>query len=63
MRARHGSVDDRDAARGPAAAPPPTAEVLGIPLALTDYEGALDWIDAAVAAAVAATCAWRRRTR
>jgi len=31
-----------------AAAParPPTAEVLGVPLALTDYEGTLDWIDA-----------------
>jgi N-acetylglucosaminyldiphosphoundecaprenol N-acetyl-beta-D-mannosaminyltransferase len=28
---------------------PPTAEVLGVRLALTDYEGALDWIDAAVA--------------
>ena len=28
---------------------PPTAEVLGVPLALTDYDGALDWIDAAVA--------------
>ena len=27
---------------------PPTAEVLGVPLALTDYDGALDWIDAAV---------------
>jgi N-acetylglucosaminyldiphosphoundecaprenol N-acetyl-beta-D-mannosaminyltransferase len=29
-----------------ASAPPPTAEVLGVPLALTDYEGAMDWIDA-----------------
>jgi N-acetylglucosaminyldiphosphoundecaprenol N-acetyl-beta-D-mannosaminyltransferase len=28
-----------------ASAPPPTAEVLGVPLALTDYDGALDWID------------------
>jgi N-acetylglucosaminyldiphosphoundecaprenol N-acetyl-beta-D-mannosaminyltransferase len=27
---------------------PPTAEVLGVPLALTDYEGTLDWIDATV---------------
>jgi N-acetylglucosaminyldiphosphoundecaprenol N-acetyl-beta-D-mannosaminyltransferase len=27
---------------------PRTAEVLGTPLALTDYDGALDWIDAAV---------------
>jgi N-acetylglucosaminyldiphosphoundecaprenol N-acetyl-beta-D-mannosaminyltransferase len=36
----------------PAAAPaaaPPTAEVLGVPLALTDYEGTLDWIDDTVA--------------
>jgi N-acetylglucosaminyldiphosphoundecaprenol N-acetyl-beta-D-mannosaminyltransferase len=31
-------------------APPPTSAVLGVPLALTDYEGTLDWIDAAVAA-------------
>jgi N-acetylglucosaminyldiphosphoundecaprenol N-acetyl-beta-D-mannosaminyltransferase len=29
---------------------PPTATVLGVPLALTDYEQTLDWIDAAVAA-------------
>jgi N-acetylglucosaminyldiphosphoundecaprenol N-acetyl-beta-D-mannosaminyltransferase len=29
---------------------PRTAEVLGVPLALTDYEGTLDWIDDAVAA-------------
>src|SRR4051812_14383090 len=29
---------------------PPTAEVLGVPLALTDYEETLDWIDDAVAA-------------
>jgi N-acetylglucosaminyldiphosphoundecaprenol N-acetyl-beta-D-mannosaminyltransferase len=38
-------------ARTVAAAPavPPTAEVLGVPLALTDYDGTLDWIDAAVA--------------
>ena len=36
----------------PATAPavaPPTAEVLGVPLALTDYEGTLDWIDDTVA--------------
>jgi N-acetylglucosaminyldiphosphoundecaprenol N-acetyl-beta-D-mannosaminyltransferase len=35
-----------------AAAPrrPPTAGVLGVPLALTDYERTLDWIDATVAA-------------
>jgi len=33
-----------------AVATPPTVTVLGVPLALTDYEGTLDWIDAAVAA-------------
>jgi N-acetylglucosaminyldiphosphoundecaprenol N-acetyl-beta-D-mannosaminyltransferase len=32
-----------------APAPLPSAEVLGVPLALIDYEGTLDWIDAAVA--------------
>src|SRR5919199_4621557 len=31
-------------------APPPTAGVLGVPLALTDYERTLDWIDATIAA-------------
>ena len=31
-------------------APPPAAPVLGVPLSLIDYEGALDWIDAMVAA-------------
>src|SRR4051794_35196428 len=30
--------------------PMPTRAVLGVPLALTDYEGTLDWIDAVVAA-------------
>jgi N-acetylglucosaminyldiphosphoundecaprenol N-acetyl-beta-D-mannosaminyltransferase len=36
----------------PAAGPPPMPRetVLGVPLALTDYERTLDWIDAAVAA-------------
>ena len=29
---------------------PPTGELLGVQLALTDYTGVLDWIDAAVAA-------------
>ena len=28
---------------------PATAEVLGVPLALTDYERTLDWLDATVA--------------
>jgi N-acetylglucosaminyldiphosphoundecaprenol N-acetyl-beta-D-mannosaminyltransferase len=37
------------AAPGPVVAPP-TAEVLGIPLALTDYERTMDWIDASVTA-------------
>jgi N-acetylglucosaminyldiphosphoundecaprenol N-acetyl-beta-D-mannosaminyltransferase len=44
-------VDRPGTAVRPAAAlpaPPPTAEVLGIPLALTDYEGTLDWIDETV---------------
>jgi N-acetylglucosaminyldiphosphoundecaprenol N-acetyl-beta-D-mannosaminyltransferase len=36
---------------GAAALPPiATAAVLGVPLAITDYDGTLDWIDAAVAA-------------
>src|SRR5918992_130740 len=30
-------------------APPPAAPVLGVPLALTDYERTLDWVDDAVA--------------
>jgi N-acetylglucosaminyldiphosphoundecaprenol N-acetyl-beta-D-mannosaminyltransferase len=30
-------------------APMPAQPVLGVPLALTDYSGALDWIDAAIA--------------
>ncbi|MGZ4277234.1 MAG: WecB/TagA/CpsF family glycosyltransferase [Solirubrobacteraceae bacterium] len=35
----------------PAAAEPPVArEILGVPLALTDYERTLDWMDAAIAA-------------
>jgi N-acetylglucosaminyldiphosphoundecaprenol N-acetyl-beta-D-mannosaminyltransferase len=31
-------------------APPPAAEVLGVPLALTDYDRTLDWMDATIAA-------------
>jgi N-acetylglucosaminyldiphosphoundecaprenol N-acetyl-beta-D-mannosaminyltransferase len=31
-------------------APPPTAEVLGIPLAISDYEQVIDWMDAMIAA-------------
>jgi N-acetylglucosaminyldiphosphoundecaprenol N-acetyl-beta-D-mannosaminyltransferase len=34
----------------PAPGTPPTAAVLGVPLALTDYERTLDWIDQAVSA-------------
>lgn len=34
----------------PAPARPPTGRVLDVPLALVDYERALDWIDAAIAA-------------
>ena len=40
------------------AAPTPemaTEAVLGVPLALTDYEHTLDWIDAAVASAMRAS--------
>jgi N-acetylglucosaminyldiphosphoundecaprenol N-acetyl-beta-D-mannosaminyltransferase len=45
------AVERQGTALRPAAAPPEpaTAEVLGVPLALTDYEGTLDWIDATVA--------------
>ncbi|WP_372791220.1 WecB/TagA/CpsF family glycosyltransferase [Paraconexibacter sp.] len=32
-----------------AAVPPPGVDVLGVPLALTDYERTMDWIDATVA--------------
>lgn len=32
-----------------AAVPPPTADVLGVPLALTDYERSMDWMDAVIA--------------
>jgi N-acetylglucosaminyldiphosphoundecaprenol N-acetyl-beta-D-mannosaminyltransferase len=38
-----------DAAVNAAPAPMATAQVLGVPLALTDYERTLDWIDDAVA--------------
>ena len=47
-----------------APAPPRTQPVLGVPLALTDYERTLDWIDAAVAARSARpTSASRPSTR
>jgi N-acetylglucosaminyldiphosphoundecaprenol N-acetyl-beta-D-mannosaminyltransferase len=31
-------------------APPPTAEILGIPLAISDYEQVIDWMQAVIAA-------------
>jgi N-acetylglucosaminyldiphosphoundecaprenol N-acetyl-beta-D-mannosaminyltransferase len=31
------------------AVPPPTVDVLGVPLALTDYERTMDWMDATIA--------------
>jgi N-acetylglucosaminyldiphosphoundecaprenol N-acetyl-beta-D-mannosaminyltransferase len=44
---RQGALSHHAAAAPPET--PPTADVLGVPLALTDYEGALDWIDETVA--------------
>jgi N-acetylglucosaminyldiphosphoundecaprenol N-acetyl-beta-D-mannosaminyltransferase len=44
-------IDDaRTAAEAVAAAavPPPTTDVLGVPLALTDYERTMDWMDATI---------------
>jgi N-acetylglucosaminyldiphosphoundecaprenol N-acetyl-beta-D-mannosaminyltransferase len=32
-----------------AAVPPPTVDVLGVPMALTDYDRTMDWIDATIA--------------
>ncbi len=34
----------------PSPSPPPTAEILGIPLAISDYEQVLDWMEAMIAA-------------
>jgi N-acetylglucosaminyldiphosphoundecaprenol N-acetyl-beta-D-mannosaminyltransferase len=42
--------DARATAAGDPAVPPPTATVLGVPLALTDYERTMDWMDATIAA-------------
>ena len=40
----------RPLAPAPADVPrPPVAEVVGMPLALTDYERTMDWMDAAIA--------------
>jgi N-acetylglucosaminyldiphosphoundecaprenol N-acetyl-beta-D-mannosaminyltransferase len=41
-------TDERAALAG-AAVPPPSVDVLGVPLALTDYERTIDWIEAAIA--------------
>jgi N-acetylglucosaminyldiphosphoundecaprenol N-acetyl-beta-D-mannosaminyltransferase len=38
------------AALAEAAVPPPAVDVLGVPLALTDYERTMDWMDATIAA-------------
>jgi N-acetylglucosaminyldiphosphoundecaprenol N-acetyl-beta-D-mannosaminyltransferase len=40
--------DARAAQAGELAVPPPTTSVLGVPLALTDYERTMDWMDATV---------------
>ena len=48
----HGPTTDDQPSRHAASvvALPPTAEVLGVPLALTDYDGTMDWMDATIAA-------------
>src|SRR3954454_22742332 len=45
-------MDDAQALEGvhEAAVPPASVHVLGIPLALTDYERTMDWMDATIAA-------------
>src|SRR4051794_3241435 len=45
-------MDDAQALEGvhEAAVPPASVRVLGIPLALTDYERTMDWMDATIAA-------------
>jgi N-acetylglucosaminyldiphosphoundecaprenol N-acetyl-beta-D-mannosaminyltransferase len=45
-------IDDAKSAEAlaEAAVPPPTTRVLGVPLALTDYERTMDWMDATIAA-------------
>jgi N-acetylglucosaminyldiphosphoundecaprenol N-acetyl-beta-D-mannosaminyltransferase len=45
----HSDTSERDAI-AIAAVPPATVDVLGVPLALTDYERTIDWMDATVAA-------------
>ena len=52
---------ERSAPAGVAAAQPPQHALLGVPLALTDYERTLDWIDAAVRTRAARLHLRRRR--
>lgn len=42
-------IDDARASDGDPAVPPPAVSVLGVPLALTDYERTMDWMDATIA--------------
>src|SRR4051794_8499610 len=44
-------LDDAHALEGiaEAAVPPASVDVLGVPLALTDYERTMDWMDATIA--------------
>ena len=55
----HSAPDIARTSPAPAAAPaapkPPTAEVVGVPLALTDYERTMDWMDAVIEAGGRAT--------
>ena len=48
-----------DAKPSLAPAPPRSAVVLGVPLALTDYQRTLDWIETPIAARSARTSASR----
>jgi N-acetylglucosaminyldiphosphoundecaprenol N-acetyl-beta-D-mannosaminyltransferase len=42
-------IDDARAAdAGDPAVPPPTVDVLGVPIALTDYDRTMDWMDATI---------------
>ena len=44
-----GAASANAAVADDAAVPPPTVDVLGVPLALTDYERTMDWMDATIA--------------
>ena len=51
--AAHGYLGRIASSPPPAAtapAPPPCAEILGIPLAISDYEEVMDWMEALIAA-------------